>query len=79
MDKSSQIKLLVFSFIIGGMPVLPLLSDFHLLSDEISLFSTGNSQGYLLFIAKVLMDVLLFLVLVFVIPKFIMRSNVIKI
>ena len=46
MDKSSQIKLLLFSFIIGGMPVIGLLSDFHLISDEVSLFSTGSSLGY---------------------------------
>ena len=62
MDKSSQIKLLLFSFIIGGMPVIGLLSDFHLISDEVNLFSTGSSLGYLLFMMKVLMDVLLFLV-----------------
>ncbi len=79
MDKSSQIKLLLFSFIIGGMPVIGLLTDFHLISEEVSLFSTGSSLGYLLFLAKVLIDVLLFLVLVLVIPKFIMRSNVVKI
>jgi hypothetical protein len=79
MDKSSQIKLLLFSFIIGGMPVIGLLTDFHLISEEVSLFSTGSSLGYLFFLAKVLMDVLLFLVLVLVIPKFIMRSNVVKI
>ncbi len=79
MDKSSQIKLLLFSFIIGGTPVIGLLTDFHLISDEVSLFSTGSSQGYLLFMSKVLMDVLLFLVLVLVIPKFIMRSNLVKI
>jgi len=79
MDKSSQIKLLLFSFIIGGMPVIGLLSDFHLISEEVNLFSTGYSLGYLLFMTKVLMDVLLFLVLVLVMPKFIIRSNVIKI
>jgi hypothetical protein len=79
MDKSSQIKLLFFSFIIGGMPVIPLLTDFHLISDEINLFSTGSSLGYLLFMVKVLMDVLLFLVLVLVMPKFIMRANVIMV
>jgi hypothetical protein len=79
MDKSSQIRLLLFSFIIGGMPVIGLLTDFHLISNEVSLFSTGSSLGYLLFLAKVLIDVLLFLVLVLVIPKFIMRSNVVKI
>jgi hypothetical protein len=79
MDKSSQIKLLLFSFIIGGTPVIGLLTDFHLISDEVSSFSTGSSQGYLLFTAKVLMDVLLFLVLVMVIPKFIMKSNVIRV
>jgi hypothetical protein len=79
MDKSSQIKLLLFSFIIGGMPVTGLLSDFHLISDQVNLFSTGSSLGNLLFMTKVFMDVLLFLVLVLVMPKFIMRSNVIKI
>ncbi|HYO06696.1 MAG TPA: hypothetical protein VER14_06915 [Phototrophicaceae bacterium] len=79
MDKSSQIKLLLFSFIIGGMPVIGLLTDFHLISEEVSLFSTGSSLGYLFFMAKVLVDVLLFLVLVLVIPKFIMRPNVVKI
>ncbi len=43
MDKSSQIKLLLFPFIIGGMPVIGLLTDFHLISDKFSLFSTGSS------------------------------------
>ena len=79
MDKSSQIKLLLFSFIIGGTPVIGLLTDFHLISDEVNLFSTGSSLGYMFFMVKVLMDVLLFLVLVLVIPKFIMRSNAVKI
>jgi hypothetical protein len=79
MDKSSQVKLLLFSFIIGGTPVIGLLTDFHLISEEVSLFSTGSSLGYLFFMAKVLMDVLLFLVLVLVIPKFITRSKVVKI
>jgi len=79
MDNSSQIKLLLFSFIIGGMPVIGLLSNFHLISEEVNLFSTGSSLGNLLFMTKVFMDVLLFLVLVLVMPKFIIRSNVIKI
>jgi hypothetical protein len=79
MDKSSEIKLLLFSFIIGGMPVIGLLSNFHLISEEVNLFSTCSSLGNLLFMTKVFMDVLLFLVLVLVMPKFIMRSNVIKI
>ncbi len=48
------------------MPVIGLLTDFHLISDDVSLFSTGSSLGYLLFMAKVLIGVLMFLVLVLV-------------
>jgi hypothetical protein len=79
LDKKAQIKLLLFSLIIGGLPILPILTDFHLISDEIRLFSTDPALGYLLFITGLMIDIGLFLVLVLVIPRFVMKTKIVKI
>jgi hypothetical protein len=79
LDKKAQLKLLIFSFIIGGTPVLPILTGFHLISEEIHLFTIDLSGGYLLFATSIVLDVILFLVLVIAIPRFIMKEKTIKV
>jgi hypothetical protein len=79
LDKKAQIKLLLFSFIIGGIPVLSILTDFHFITDEIRLFSIDPSLGYIFFVTGLLIDIGLFLVLVLVIPRFVMKTKIVKI
>ncbi len=78
LDKKAQIKLLIFSFIIGGTPVLSILTDFHLLSEGIQLLTINLSGEYLLFATSIMLDVIFFLILVIVIPRFIMKEKTIK-
>ncbi|MGN6821402.1 MAG: hypothetical protein ACTHJ7_01280 [Candidatus Nitrosocosmicus sp.] len=78
MDRNSQVKLLLFSFIIGGIPILSILTNFHLISYEIQSLTIDPSIGYLLFVSGLLIDISMFIILVLVIPKFIMKTQIVK-
>jgi hypothetical protein len=79
MDRKVQVKLLLFSFIIGGLPILSIATDFHFISYEIQSLTIDPSMGYLLFMVGLLIDISLFLILVLVIPRFIMKTQIVKI
>ena len=79
LDRRAQLKLLLFSFIIGGIPILSLITGFRFISLEIQSFTFDPSTGYMLFVIGLLIDISLFLVLVLVIPKFIMKTKTVKI
>ncbi len=78
-DRGSQVKLLLFSFIIGGIPIKSLLTDFQFISLEIQSFTFDPSSGYMLFLIGLLIDISLFLALVLIIPKFIMKTKTVKV
>lgn len=79
MDTRAKTKLLIISLIIGGIPFLWFLSDFHPFAEEIYLFSTNPLSGYKLYATAAMIDVVMFLCLVIVVPKYVIRQKIIKI
>ena len=79
LDRGAQIKLLLVSFLIGGIPILSIVTDFKFISLEIQSFTFDPSTGYMLFVIGLLIDISLFLALVLIIPRFIMKTKTVKI
>lgn len=78
-DTKVKMKLLILSLLIGGIPFLWFLSDFHPFTEEIYLFSTNPLSGYKLYATAAMIDVALFLILITVVPKYILKEKTIRI
>ncbi len=78
-DARAKVKILIISLLIGGIPFLWFLSDFHPFTEEIYLFSTNPLSGYKLYATAALIDVGMFLLLVMIIPKYVLKQKTITI
>ncbi len=78
LDKTSQIKLLIFSAILGGTPVTALLTNFNFIQEEIKLFANDSSTGYWYFTMGFLTDAAMFLILIAIMHLFILKSKTYK-
>jgi len=74
-DRDSQTKLLILSFILGGIPIMSLLTNFDYISEEINLFAMGSSTGYIYFMLGFLTDTALFLILVYTMRALISKKK----
>ncbi|MDQ2685349.1 MAG: hypothetical protein M3Y25_05850 [Thermoproteota archaeon] len=78
-DTKAKMKLLILSLLIGGIPFLWFLSDFHPFAEEIYLFSTNPLSGYKLYATAAMIDVALFLLLVMIVPKYLIKEKITRI
>lgn len=77
LSKKQQVELLIFSFLILGLPILPILQGgFQFDLTEFGLIRYENPPlAYETFLSLVALDIIRFSILTFVIPRFVMKRN----
>lgn len=79
MDEKSKIKLFILSIIIGSVPFLSILSNFQPSLSEGFHPLSRYGPGFESFMLAVSIDIGLFMILILVVPKHIMKEKIVKI
>lgn len=79
MDRKSKANLFVLSLLLGSIPYLAFLTNFHPFTEEIYLFSTSFLLGYKLYTIAVAIDVIIFMTLILIVPKYILKEKRIEV